>query len=283
MLSSFMQPIQLHIHHYIQGFNTLPLNCIILPWLLVFSLLTGRNDDEIHAAVWKRDVGQEELMETKTWKIRRLGVTVCVWICAIHPVSPPIPIFSCCGLDPVSIPHDDLKEGTGMLLAFLQSFPTRYKVTDVTDWDRKDIALSAVLKIGLLKIKMLLHYKAVPDQQRAIIQPAELFFCFVLFCQKEVLFCQKYNCMLLQEGFDLSTNVCQICYGNFAIRTSILISCITVAVIFCTFVLTWLSLACWVCLMLVVKSLSKAYSRKSKKLEVEHFMGLFVGLSVYRF
>ena len=33
--------------------------------------------------------------------------------------------------------------------------------------------------------------------------------------------------------------------------------------------------------MLVVQSLSKAYSRKSKTLEMEHFVGLFVGVPVF--
>lgn len=74
-----------------------------------------------------------------------------------------------------------------MLLAFLLRFNTQYRVTDVTDLDLKDMSLSPVLKIDLVKIKMLLHYTADPDQRRAIVQPAELF----IFCQKMLFFAKN--------------------------------------------------------------------------------------------
>lgn len=64
------------------------------------SLSAGWNHDEIHAAVWKRDVGQGEMMETKTWKMRGLSVSACVWMHMCNTsVSPPLLISSSCGLD----------------------------------------------------------------------------------------------------------------------------------------------------------------------------------------
>lgn len=75
------------------------------------------------------------------------------------------------------------------------------------------IALSPVSKINLLK--MLLHYKAAPDQQRATVQPAELIFFLSFFAKIH----------LHARGFDLLPN---FCYGNLAIKTNIFISCILI-------------------------------------------------------
>lgn len=58
---------------------------------------TGWNYDEIHAAVWERDVGENERMRTKTWQNKRTWRQhACVDASLpIHPASPPhTPIFS---------------------------------------------------------------------------------------------------------------------------------------------------------------------------------------------
>lgn len=77
---------------------------------------------------------------------------------AIRPVSPPLPVLFCCGLDAPKMPHSDWNEGTG-----LYKFIAQYKGTDVTDLEEKPIPLSSVSNI-----------KKHGCSLKAIVQPAEL-------------------------------------------------------------------------------------------------------------
>lgn len=159
----------------------------------LFSFSPGWKHDEIHAAVWERDVGQEGDDGEKSKREGVVLVRVCGWIFAIHPVSPPLPIASRCGLDTARIPTKTLIKGSDW-----NAFSPPLELHHAVQSDRcyrlgcKHIALSPVLKIALLKIKMLLHYKAAPDQQRATVLPVELIFVFLsFFCQNRFA-CKKF-------------------------------------------------------------------------------------------
>lgn len=49
-------------------------------WYQFVCFCTGWNHDEIHAAVWERDVGQNEKMGQRHGKIRGLGMSARVWM-----------------------------------------------------------------------------------------------------------------------------------------------------------------------------------------------------------
>lgn len=173
-----------------------------------------------------------------------------IWI---QPVSPTLPTMTWMkGLD------------LNAFSAFLWSLATQYKVTDVTDVDVKDIALSRVPKIGLLKIKMLPTSKDLLFNQWIY-----LFF----FLPKHVLFLPKYNCMLLQDVLIQTFVRCVMGIGPWGYLCHLVVdrygifqtSCVGFTVAATPVVLCWPGCrlpaeSVW-CLLL--KSLSKASSRKS--------------------
>lgn len=142
---------------------SLLVNCIILPWLLVFSLRRMRPwwIPCSCLKMWCRTRGEDGDKD----KIRGLGVSACVWMHVryIQSLLLSTSYPAVVGIQPYS-PHNDLKQRTG-----LGCFKSSCRVTDVTGLDVKDVALKLVLKIDLF-----LDWKAAPDQQRAILQPAEL-------------------------------------------------------------------------------------------------------------
>lgn len=172
------------LYYTIRGCSTLLVNCIILPWLLVFFLCRMKPwwDPCSCLKTWCRtrgDDGDKENEEGLVW------VLVCGCICAISgPFSSPRLIQPWSGYSQSMSWMKGLDWNAFCFPA--EIFSTQYRATDVTDSDITDIT---VLEIGLLKIEMLLRYMAAPDQQKATVQPAEPLSLFFF----------QTKCMLLQK------------------------------------------------------------------------------------
>lgn len=227
---------------------------------------------------WCRTSGEGGDNHMEKWE-GWMWVRVCGCICAVHPVSPPPPpVLSSCGQDIGWIPHNDLYEGTGLgcSLVLLTSFDTQHKVTDVTDmdfntfvsvlswrhedWPVKDKAAHPLwgcswpAKGNVLK-KLIVLFSFLPRSSWGLF----IFLLFFFF----IVFLPKYDCMLVLFPIFLT---------DLTISKSILVShpscgwqiwdTANVVRWFhwcgdpCKFVLAWMSLVCWVCVMLVCPKLT---------------------------
>lgn len=159
---------------YLDAAHTIVSTRVAFHSALITSPCVGWDHDEVHAVVWKRDVGQEKRMET-TWKNERAWCEwVCVWkhACAIHPVSPPLPIVSSCGRDTLRFPPQWL-ERRG-----LDWDPVRLPAEWLSHLEVEDIALGPVRDHWPVKDQHALILQSCSTPAKSYLSTSRTFFLF---------------------------------------------------------------------------------------------------------